>query len=842
MKTKSILIACVMAFCLAISANAQETQTQQANLATVAKIDISDAKVAKQEGNKLTIGFDIKNGDVYQPQVAYSLKISRTEERVITLMDQKTYSDKIDLESGKIVHKEITYEVPVFLAGKYDLEIEVKSFSGFLLAIGRIDGISFSGNGGYISINGISCKTADGKSIIEQGMFTTEKGKSIEVTCEIENKAKDAINVSTVVDIYQNKVFSFGNSVLQNSVGSQVQINGGEKKTLSFIVPKIDAAQSYVALFSLQDEKKNRISDIAGMRLLIKGDAFLVDNVMFDKQAYAAGDAAEVLIVWDRNLDKIDGREQAPFEAYLADENGSSCSNETVKSVHKRGDLSSKISLPVNVTCKNPKIILNGIDVIYSQKVEKKVSAANDGKDMYLENNKKLLGTLLFIVLVGCLLLIGFAVNKRKSGSGLKMFLFFCFVLGMNVAFSNEVSAGDFYTAKGTSVWFAIGVNWDNTKPNNGFNTTAYGNGVCSGNHFPPYVAGVGGSPYDAATPGKNLYYTETIFITPIPQTILDGGTERMVIKSKVGNSEVILFDKNIGREYIFHDIGSSSLRINDYYANPFPTPNKMPNIVGKYTASVTVEFEGASGTDSKFVVVIDPKEPKCGSAATLAFANAPSSNLCTDSLIQNAPYLSSGKWMWSCESTCDFSSDSYPFWDSEYCYANTGCGPYNGAAFISTPTGATSNFCNDGTFSGLSGSGPWTWTCSGLADGTANCSASKPLPPCIPNCPTTCGGGGESDECDGTCPNRPPCECVTSYSNYKCIYPNSDFCSKLENCGKTNTVTPSCSAKNNCTEKYDSLPVDECIKNGLSSCIEKTENCPACNNVSRGLMREVAP
>ncbi|MFA6330293.1 MAG: carboxypeptidase-like regulatory domain-containing protein [Candidatus Micrarchaeia archaeon] len=51
-------------------------------------------------------------------------------------------------------------------------------------------------------------------------------------------------------------------------------------------------------------------------------------------------------------------------------------------------------------------------------------------------------------------------------------------------------------------------------------------------------------------------------------------------------------------------------------------------------------------------------------------------------------------------------------------------CGSSNGANFYSAPS---SGLCNAGTASAVSGSGPWSWTCTGAYGGaTASCSANK--------------------------------------------------------------------------------------------------------------------
>ncbi|MDD4409899.1 MAG: hypothetical protein PHW52_04600, partial [Candidatus Pacebacteria bacterium] len=54
----------------------------------------------------------------------------------------------------------------------------------------------------------------------------------------------------------------------------------------------------------------------------------------------------------------------------------------------------------------------------------------------------------------------------------------------------------------------------------------------------------------------------------------------------------------------------------------------------------------------------------------------------------------------------------------------NGQCGSSNGGTFSSAPT---TGLCNSGTPSSISGSGPWTWTCTGLNGGrTSSCFANK--------------------------------------------------------------------------------------------------------------------
>ncbi|UBS31548.1 hypothetical protein LBX01_08455 [Altererythrobacter sp. N1] len=116
-----------------------------------------------------------------------------------------------------------------------------------------------------------------------------------------------------------------------------------------------------------------------------------------------------------------------------------------------------------------------------------------------------------------------------------------------------------------------------------------------------------------------------------------------------------------------------------------------------------------------------------CGSADNSWSPTEPTTNLCSSGTPSARTFnpgdssCSSSCWDWSCAGSGGGTTD--------YCYGYQGtpqngvCGSANGGTFSSTPT---SNLCSQGTVSGMSGSGPWTWNCLGWYGGTnASCSAS---------------------------------------------------------------------------------------------------------------------
>jgi hypothetical protein len=90
----------------------------------------------------------------------------------------------------------------------------------------------------------------------------------------------------------------------------------------------------------------------------------------------------------------------------------------------------------------------------------------------------------------------------------------------------------------------------------------------------------------------------------------------------------------------------------------------------------------------------------RCGSARGVKAYSAPTSNLCNTGNASSVS-MASNFSVWNCE----------------------GIGSANGTTVSSAPT---TNLCTTGSTLGLSGSGPWNWTCAGSNGGsTASCSAS---------------------------------------------------------------------------------------------------------------------
>ncbi|MDD4617145.1 MAG: hypothetical protein PHW76_08570, partial [Alphaproteobacteria bacterium] len=108
------------------------------------------------------------------------------------------------------------------------------------------------------------------------------------------------------------------------------------------------------------------------------------------------------------------------------------------------------------------------------------------------------------------------------------------------------------------------------------------------------------------------------------------------------------------------------------------------------------------------------PLEPKCGSANGGTFASIPTKDLCSSG--DASKVNGTGPWTWTCSAGGKQAACSASILEGGV------CGSANGKKFASKPS---SGLCAKGTASSVAGSGPWTWTCAGAEGGSvAYCSA----------------------------------------------------------------------------------------------------------------------
>ncbi|MFA6330185.1 MAG: carboxypeptidase regulatory-like domain-containing protein [Candidatus Micrarchaeia archaeon] len=178
------------------------------------------------------------------------------------------------------------------------------------------------------------------------------------------------------------------------------------------------------------------------------------------------------------------------------------------------------------------------------------------------------------------------------------------------------------------------------------------------------------------------------------------------------------------------------------------------------YTSASATAVLNAGTTTSQNLAINFIVIGACGSSNGAAFYSAPSSGLCTAG---SASALSgAGPWSWTCAGAYGGSTASC----SSNLIVNGACGSSNGANVYSAPS---SGLCNAGTASAVSGSGPWSWTCTGPYGGTtASCSANKAVNggwSGWSSCSASCGGGTQYRYCNNPTPANGGASCSGSSS-----------------------------------------------------------------------------
>lgn len=111
------------------------------------------------------------------------------------------------------------------------------------------------------------------------------------------------------------------------------------------------------------------------------------------------------------------------------------------------------------------------------------------------------------------------------------------------------------------------------------------------------------------------------------------------------------------------------------------------------------------------------PVNGSCGGANNAVYRTVPTTDLCASGTASSV--AGTGPWTWTCAGLYSGTTASCSARRS----VDGGCGTSNGARLDSAPT---SGLCVAGNASAVTGTGPWSWTCSGSNGGTtASCSAS---------------------------------------------------------------------------------------------------------------------
>ena len=457
----------VLLFILLVSsAHAQQPspQTHASSTEPIATVNIKNTSLS-QQGNTLTISFDLTNRVGIQTGVGYAVQvISRTNNKQ-TIVDQKTFAEKVTLAEHSSTHKQINYSAPSGLKGEFSIVLVSKNDSGFPFAVANIGKAVFATTEG-LEIQSETCalQVAGEKNsplyALRQGVDIRAQ-ESLSLVCAAVNSSNSSVTVTPQFETHYRTMFG---AVVQQYGGNTAALTfkAQEKKNIQIELPKAYEPQAYDVSVTLKAQ--NISSNTIVAHYVLAGASATLHTVSLDKNYYAPGDQAVATFVWSPSADSFPGARQVvsgsamQYKAQLKDGVGTACA-EPITGV--LSDSKIVVTMAVAKKCSNPKLAVTLTDASGMTLAQKEVSLESKSP---LFNPYWLIAAL--VLLVGAVLAFFLPRTRKSSLVSLKIILPFialCALSGMSLPL-HQVKADTFCSGGYHNAPHADGVHtdWDN--------------------------------------------------------------------------------------------------------------------------------------------------------------------------------------------------------------------------------------------------------------------------------------------------------------------------------------------------------------------------------------------
>lgn len=274
------------------------TNTGTTTISVIATVNIYNAKIESQNGNVFVMSFDITNRQGVQPDVKYSIVLSRTSNGVQTTFDEHVYDEVLNLGENSLVHKVITYTAPAVLGGDYDLYILSKNESGFPFAATSLGKVTLLAEKGNVDIKNDTCYlTVQGEKnsphyTLLQGVDVLASENLI-ATCSVNNNSTEALSVMPKFETRARN--AFGDIAEQeNSSFAPIVFKAKEVKTISLKIPKAIEPQAYNAELTFVNQNNITVSNQVAFHYVLRGISATIQQAIVDKDSYTKGEIAHV--------------------------------------------------------------------------------------------------------------------------------------------------------------------------------------------------------------------------------------------------------------------------------------------------------------------------------------------------------------------------------------------------------------------------------------------------------------------------------------------------------------------------------------------------------------------
>lgn len=342
----------------------------------LADINLSQVTILSQESGIFHIGMDLtNNGVVSQSDIRYGVYlIKKIGEREV-IMDTFVSDAVLNIDAHETEHEEFTYASSGFLDGNYQLWVISQTGSGLLLGLGLAGDVSLSVQkniSGYMEVVPESCfLKIDGDEsyyMLVQGVDVKPE-ETLSLTCTVKSHFSRSVSFHPFFQNYERTVY--GRAVdMQYASTSEVTLEPGEIRDVSFVIPKPTKPQAYdVAAVLVEKAINTPISNKIVAHYVLRGASATIQNVSLDKGRYVDGGPIVAHLFWTPSADRFEGSRAGRgtdigisfVRLRIADALGKACIDPVEREVDASGgDVT--ISVSAKIECINPVATVELVD------------------------------------------------------------------------------------------------------------------------------------------------------------------------------------------------------------------------------------------------------------------------------------------------------------------------------------------------------------------------------------------------------------------------------------------------------------------------------------------------
>lgn len=446
---------------VALAQDATTTPVSTDGGPVLANVNIHEPSFTQDENGDVSVSFVLQNGGDAVAGVLYALQVVKDG----VIADERVYSAGIFLPTGENIPVTASYGAPEYLTGEYDVFIVVSNKDGFEFGTGYAGKVTFSGTGEHVAIDENACVLrVSGEA--ESSTYAPAQGvdissdETLTATCEVTNNFKTDMNVGVSFETRYRGLFGDIASYVPPQ-NANLSFVSGEKKSISFALPKAPFPQAYYVGVKLLNERGDVVSNTAVFRYVLRGASATVQNISLNKASYVAGETAVVSVVWTPSADRFSGMrtkvgteiQNGLLKVNIANSRGVTCGGASMDlSV---GGEHRIVSVPITTDCSAPRVtvsILSGTGDMATVLAEQTGVFEKPGKFRAIFI---VYGALL---LIACVLMYQFLHKRKMNKTGMMgPTAFFLFAMLFTPAGDVSAITFDVYTDSGGGAAYKSG-------------------------------------------------------------------------------------------------------------------------------------------------------------------------------------------------------------------------------------------------------------------------------------------------------------------------------------------------------------------------------------------------